>query len=193
MRAADGCLVHRPARRGQARRRADGAAPVERHRPDHADRGHGVRPGSRGRGHRPDPALPRGPDAPGHPGARPRGGPVGADGAGRDQLPAGHRSRVHVGPGPGGAGGGRHRAPGPRRRRSPRALAGPRHRPRPAVGPARGDLWGRPRAGEPDGCRLRARRAEPGCRLLRQALPRPRLDPGRPEPRAGRARAATAA
>ena len=32
-----------------------------------------------------------------------------------------------------------------------------------------------------------------GVALLRQALPRPRHDPGRPEPRAGRARAATAA
>ena len=79
-------------------------------------------------------------DPPRHPGDRPRGDLLGADGPRVDDLPPGDRPRQHVGAGA------RRR---PRRRRArpdagdgrpPGPLAGARHLPRSAVGTHRGDV-----------------------------------------------------
>ena len=123
-------------------------------------------------------------DAPRDPGAPARGGAARSRGAGRHQLPAGHRPGGDVRSRPRRAdlrGGG---APGAGPRRAARAGPGHRRRPRPALGTDRGDLRRGPVpgvadggggdrriSGSPGGGRAGRRAARPGDG---QALRRPR-------------------
>ena len=78
---------------------------------------------------------------PRHPDADARGSAARLCRARRDQLPAGDRAGQHLGSGAGRARLQRRLARDARARRPARARAGGRRRPRPALGPDRGDLW----------------------------------------------------
>ncbi len=161
-----------PGRR-RPRARPFGAGGCARHRPGGADRHRsGLGSGTGGRTGEPGPALFRGRDAARDPGGDPRGVDRRFLRTRRDAVPAGHQPGVDLGPGARRGGGHRHRASTARRRGA--ADAGPRtgHRTRCPLGPTGGDLRRGSRAGQPHGCRLRARGAVAGCRRHRQTFPR---------------------
>ena len=183
--------VVRDPRRRPRRARQGAGAPRGGHRADHArGRRHELRDAGRRRAGQRDPALPRGGDAPGHPGHRPRGVPARARRARRGLLPAVDR---------------RWRPRGIRSwsRRSPRSFArqlramGAHQGLAPIFDVARDPRWGRIEEtyGEDPyliaalgvayvrGLQERRRRAGAGHR---QAHGRPRPAGGRHEPRARR-------
>ena len=86
------------------------------------------------------PAPPRRGDEARDPGDRPRGDLLRADGARGDGLPAGDRSREHVGADARRGAGRHHPDPDARHGPAPGARAGSRRLPRSALGPHRGDL-----------------------------------------------------
>ena len=116
-----------------------------------------LRPEEAARARQRDPALPRRGDPARHPGDRPRGDLLRADGARRDGLPAGDRPCEHVGPGARRGAGRGDRRPDARGRRPPRPRSRPGRVPRSALGPHRGDVRRGSVSRRPDGRRVRAR------------------------------------